>query len=221
MPTSLPAQRESQQARSSETSRRLLEAAEEILEQKGFDECSVAEIAARAGVTTGAFYARFRDKEAVLQVLEDNLHAALEAVVDKQRLPDHWTSPSVEALLRQHHTYLVQAYRTHRGAARALLLRAHQDPQLRKRIELLNRRNLPIMAAGLAEHGKVKHPGGMAAIEFALLTVRSLCREVVLFGQSWPGRTPPSDAELVEELTRMVMAYLGLRDVPVPRARPE
>ena len=210
MTTSLPARRETQQARSEETSRRLLAAAETLLEEKSFDDTSVQDIALRAGVTTGAFYARFRDKEAVLQVLEEQLHAAMERVADQQSMPERWTGRAIEEMLRQHHANLVRTYREYRGTARALLLRANQDAALHRRFENLNKRNLPIVAQAIAKHGKVRHPGGMKAIHFALLSVRSMCREVVLFNQSYPGSRPPSDEILVEELTRMVMSYLGL-----------
>ncbi len=210
MPTSLPARRESQQARSTETSRRLLAAAETLLEEKSFDDTSVQEIALRAGVTTGAFYARFRDKEAVLQVLEEQLHEAMERVADQQSMPEVWTGRAVEDMLRQHHTNLVRTYREYRGTARALLLRANQDAALQERFENLNKRNLPMIARAIAKHGKLKHPGGMKAIHFALLTVRSMCREVILFNSSYPGSKAPSDEVLVEQLTRMVMSYLGL-----------
>ena len=53
-------------ARKEETRRRLLEAALDVVAAKGFAGASVAEIAERAGVTTGAVYSNFRSKEALL-----------------------------------------------------------------------------------------------------------------------------------------------------------
>lgn len=208
MVTTAPAQHVSQQARSTETSRRLLVAAEALLAEKSFEAMGVAELAMRAGLTTGAFYARFRDKEAVLQVLEGQFHAALERVADAQAMPAD-PDRTVEEILRQHHTSLVRTYREHRGAARALLMRANQDEALRGRIEALNRRNLSIIARSIAKQGRIRDASGRKAIQFALLAVRSVCREVILLNQSWPGAEPPSDKVLVAELTRMVMGYLA------------
>lgn len=46
-----------------ETRRRLLDAAEQLFEEEGFHGASVAQIAARAGFTTGAIYSNFTRKE--------------------------------------------------------------------------------------------------------------------------------------------------------------
>jgi TetR/AcrR family transcriptional repressor of mexJK operon len=204
--------REPQQARSAETTRRLIEAAQDLLETQSFDDTSVTAIAARAGVTIGAFYARFGDKAGLLRVLEANLHEAFETLADQQTVPQKWTGRAIEQALREHHETLVRTYRSHRGSARALLLKAQTDPALRKRIDKLNQRNLPLIAKALASHGKISHPEAERALQFALLAVRSVCREVLLFHQEWPGAARKlSDAVLVEELTRMVLGYLGLK----------
>ena len=57
------------QARSQETLERLLDSAEALIENKGFDDVTVADIAARAGFSVGAVYSRFHDKIGVLHCL--------------------------------------------------------------------------------------------------------------------------------------------------------
>ena len=54
------------ESRSAQTTRRLLEAAAEEFIERGYDAARVADIARRAGVTTGAVYARWRDKTEVM-----------------------------------------------------------------------------------------------------------------------------------------------------------
>ncbi len=49
-----------------ELGRRLLEAAAEVFAERGYDRAGVAEIARRAGVTTGAIYSRYPGKAALL-----------------------------------------------------------------------------------------------------------------------------------------------------------
>jgi AcrR family transcriptional regulator len=200
-----------QQARSTETTRRLVAAAEKLLEERSFDDTSVTAIAERAGVTIGAFYARFGDKAGLLRVLEGNLVEAFETLADQQVLPQRWTGRAIESALREHHANLVRTYRAHRGAARALLLRAHTDSALRRRFDKLNQRNLPLIARAIAKHTKISHPSAERALQFALLAVRSVCREVILFEHDFPGGKRLTDAVLVDELTRMVIAYLGVR----------
>ena len=58
---------EPQQTRSRESLRKLLKAAREVLGQRGLAETTIPRIAAHAGLTPGAVYRRFRDKEALLE----------------------------------------------------------------------------------------------------------------------------------------------------------
>ncbi len=51
------------QARSRETERRLVQAAETVFSEKGFDRARVADIVKQAGSSTGNFYFRFKNKE--------------------------------------------------------------------------------------------------------------------------------------------------------------
>ena len=74
------------QARSEETLERLLDAAEELLAERGFDEITVPEIASKAKSSVGAFYARFKDKDGLLHALHqrtcDEAYATMEKGLD-------------------------------------------------------------------------------------------------------------------------------------------
>ena len=81
--------------RSEETRRRLLEAAGSVFAAKGYERASVADIAAAAGFTKGAFYASFPSKEAVFlevarcrsgQAREDGLSDG-DWVIDLDEIP--------------------------------------------------------------------------------------------------------------------------------------
>jgi len=63
------------QSRSIATERKLLDALVKLLAQKSFNDLTVAELAEEAGVTTGAIYRRFADKEDVLQTAFERLIA--------------------------------------------------------------------------------------------------------------------------------------------------
>ena len=71
-----------QQARSRESLNRLLKAAVEVLGQQGVSGTTIPRIAAHAGLTPGAVYRRFRNKDvlletAILRVLEDQTKVLL------------------------------------------------------------------------------------------------------------------------------------------------
>src|SRR5262252_5506298 len=58
-----------QQARSRESLRKLLKAAGEVLGQHGVEGTTIPRIAAHAGLTPGAIYRRFKDKDALLEAV--------------------------------------------------------------------------------------------------------------------------------------------------------
>src|SRR3954462_15085916 len=90
-----------QQSRSRETLDRILDAAERVLEEKSFTEATLAEIMERAGVTVGAFYRRFPDKDALLHLLDERFFRELQERGDELLDPPHWHSASVGEILTQ------------------------------------------------------------------------------------------------------------------------
>ena len=211
MPTApLARVRQPRQLRSLETYNRLLDAADEILTDASFDDTTVAEIATRAGVTTGAFYARFDDKDALLHHLEERMNADFLAL-NEENAKD-LERVSLSRAVMNHHRRLISVYQRRRGIARALVLRSHTDTALKRRIEKLNARSLPPFAMALRQYiHNTDHPHPDRAVQFALVAVRSVCREVVLFRESWPTAKPIDDEELAKELTRQFLTYLGVR----------
>ncbi len=64
------------------TEERLLAAATEVFAERGYDRAGVAEIARRAGLTTGAIYSRYRGKNDLLvEALDNQIAHHLEAVL--------------------------------------------------------------------------------------------------------------------------------------------
>src|SRR5262250_398235 len=68
---------EPQQARSRESMQKLMKAAAEVLGQHGVEGTTIPRIAQHAGLTPGAVYRRFRDKDALLE-------AAILGILERQ-----------------------------------------------------------------------------------------------------------------------------------------
>ncbi|MGJ9424122.1 TetR/AcrR family transcriptional regulator [Aeromicrobium sp. CF3.5] len=68
-----------QQARSREALRKLLTAAEEVLAEVGYEDCTMAAVAERAGVSVGSIYRRFEGRDQLLTVLKERMLSDLEA----------------------------------------------------------------------------------------------------------------------------------------------
>lgn len=64
--------------RKAETRTRLIAAAAEVIAERGFQAASLADVAERAGVTTGAIYSSFRSKEALFFAVLESLSVRLD-----------------------------------------------------------------------------------------------------------------------------------------------
>src|SRR3954464_7813919 len=104
-----------QQSRSQETLDRILDAAEQVLEAKAFGEATLAEIMERAGVTVGAFYRRFPDKDALLHHLDERFFAELHRRADDTLAPERWVNAGLRDIIDEFVAQAVDVYSTRRG----------------------------------------------------------------------------------------------------------
>jgi AcrR family transcriptional regulator len=73
----MTAVRPPKQRRSRESYERVLDAAHALLEENGFEGLTVQEVAARSGVSIGAIYERFGNKETLLRAVHARLMEAM------------------------------------------------------------------------------------------------------------------------------------------------
>jgi AcrR family transcriptional regulator len=199
------------QARSRATLDRLLDATAALLAEKPFDEASVSEIVHRAGTSVGAFYGRFPDKDSLLDCFNEQFFDLGRASCDEFFDSDEWRAASLEDSVAQLASLLVCNHRRHRGALRALALRAREqsESRFRNRAALHNRYVLEkIKKHLLSRSERIVHPDPGRAVELAFLFTVSSVRAVVLFDDV-SGLPAPGDDELAAELTRSFLAYLG------------
>ncbi len=71
------------QKKALETRAKLIEAAKAVLAQKSFDEVSVEDITALAGVSTGSFYTYFKRKEDIVDAINDDTVFRLAEIVNE------------------------------------------------------------------------------------------------------------------------------------------
>src|SRR6201996_7768091 len=118
---SLPAS----QARSRATRERLLEAAESVFADKGYDGAKISDIAEEAGCSVGAVYFRFKDKDALF-------FAIAESFIEDARggLSNLLGGESVapEQVIRNFVAATAENFRKHRGLFRAIVERGFDHP---------------------------------------------------------------------------------------------
>ena len=110
----------------SELSDRLLAAAADLFAEKGYEQAGVAEIARRAGVTTGAIYSRYTGKADLLQDAVKN-HAPTE-ITRLLRAEDNDQSP--KDILADMGEHLLDDLHESTGIFIEALVAARRDPDL-------------------------------------------------------------------------------------------
>jgi AcrR family transcriptional regulator len=202
------------QDRSRDTQLRYVEAAQRLLARgRAWDQLGVAELAKEAGSSVGAFYARFRDKDALLHVLQLELNREGSATgAETFRLAAAATLP-LDALVRGFVTLAVSYYRQQFGLRRALLVEMAGNAELRARATELSRETCD----GLIELLRPRFPKVARArlrdvVDVAHRMVYGTLDQVLLFGA---GGTPTGhvldDARLIDELSCAIHAYLAAR----------
>jgi AcrR family transcriptional regulator len=213
-----------QQLRSQETLDRILDAAERLVSEKGFEDTPVADIVSQAGSSVGAFYARFRDKEGLLYALYERYLAQAAATADLALDPARWQGADIATLLRAVLHFLVEIYREREGLIRAFVLRNHTDHEFRARQERLSHHVSERLVALLRERSaEIHHPQPERAAAFGLQMVFSTIESTMLFGEMRTSDLALDDEQLAAELTRAFLAYLGIgafaRSNPSPKRK--
>ena len=137
---------------------RLLAAAAQVFAERGYDKAGVAEIARRAGVTTGAIYGRYKNKaELLVEAIDPHAHDELELLFS-----DHNFDGRMEDILLTAGSHLVKREGDLPEHDHASLLleafvssRRHPDVAdvLRRRVLERQRRLIEIVEVAKAEGG--------------------------------------------------------------------
>jgi len=205
-----------QQERSRETLDRILDAAEALVQEKGFDDTPVSEIVRRADSSVGAFYSRFPDKDALLHALYERYFEQAMATADDALDPARWERAGTADLIAAVVAFLVQIYRDQRGLIRAFVIKNHVDASFQERRGRLSHYVSERLTDLLVERGgEIRHPHPRRAAAFAMTLVFSGLDNAILFGEMRSGSDALSDEDLAAELTRAFLAYLG---IPNPAA---
>ena len=211
----IPRFRPPQQTRSQETLDRILDAAERVLEEKSFTEATLAEIMERAGVTVGAFYRRFPDKDALLHLLDERFFQQMKQRADDLLDPAHWRGASVREILTEFARTAVDVYAAKRGVARSVFLRARVDPVIQATGRQVNAHNIERLRTLLLDpsrRNEVTHPDPERAIALGFMMFFGALRETTVFGEVWPEHRQLIGENLGDEMAHLYLAYLGVRD---------
>ncbi len=117
------------QARSRATRASLLEAAERVFAEQGYDGAKISDIAKEAGFSVGAVYFRFKDKSALFSAIAESFIEDARA-----NLPFLLKGGDAETIIRSFVAGAAANFRKHRGLFRAIVERGLDNPQAMKTI---------------------------------------------------------------------------------------
>jgi AcrR family transcriptional regulator len=204
-----------QQARSRKTAARLLQAAEQVLEERGLEGASIPEIASRAGVAPASIYRRFSDKEGLLRAVFDRFFQEAATVNAAALQPEQWRSVSFEKAVAALVAGMVAGYSQRTGLLRAVITYGERHPSatLRRRAAELRERSVEGIAAVLLLHSKeIRHPEPRKAVRFGLQLVALALRDRILPRKVKDPAASFTNEELTVEFTRLMLGYLRSGD---------
>jgi AcrR family transcriptional regulator len=186
-------------------------AALDLLGERTFDEMTVAEIAGRAGVSVGGFYARFAGKDALLHHLNVTLIETMIEHARSQLSAEGTAGLGARDVVERFISMVVRMFRHHRRVLQQVTLRSRTstDPTFRQRVAETNRVIHDLFRERLGERlSEFGHPVPHRAIDIALTAVSGAMREYVLFEEHRPQFDPVDDGDLVAELVDLFCTYL-------------
>ena len=203
------------QARSRETLRRLLDAAEKVIARHGLEGATLPRIARQARVSPANVYRRFRDKDALIAAVFSRASDTQAEHADQPIDTESIRKMGLRAFVRQWIGVLIASYRAQAGLMRATIeysRRNAERPFIKRQVEL-ERRSFDKMAeALLIFQDEMRHPEPQLAVRWAMLMPGFALKELLLFDQAnLTGRlVPMDDDDLQEELARVFLSYLGV-----------
>jgi AcrR family transcriptional regulator len=196
-----------QQQRSKESLERILDAAESLIRERGFDSMTVAEVVQRSGSSVGSLYARFHNKRGLLRAVQVRYQARVEEAM------------AAELLEVRHESLRETAYRVVRVLVdhllaepelfRAFIVEAVFDPVVRAQGERISgRRREFVTGALLAHRDEISHPDPELAVRWFYTICMAVLRERMTFGPASELAGAFSDEIMVRELSRTMAVYL-------------
>jgi AcrR family transcriptional regulator len=196
-----------QQARSRHALTALLDAAERLVAERGFDETSIGDITDAAGTSVGSFYRRFKDKGDLLQALHERFCEDARATADVALDPARWAGSAASEMIDAIARFLVDVVRERRGLVRAFLVAGATDPVVRDREVSLTAYLTERLAACLESHRReLAHDDLDLAARITLLLLSGTLSHAAVLG---PAELDIDDPVMANELTRAACRYLG------------
>lgn len=167
--------RESQQTRGEKTQAALLDAAEELIVEKGMEATSINDVAKRAGSSIGSVYHHFKDKKALYYALFYRMTKVMIDQTEQVADPSRWEGATVRDLLEGFLDFRLQQRKQAGMSKLATALVMADDAELKAHMaEIKLSGSKALLDLMLARKSEIGHPEPEYAASFVIDQVNAM-----------------------------------------------
>ena len=172
------------QERSAKTLERIVEATEDLLRTKSFEQVTIRDIVERAKCPIASFYARFKSKDDLLPHLYERYNARVGPEIFAQMDGIDFAQLDLPTAVDLCVDLIVRSYSRDKWLMREIALFARRNPGAISADMRQSRAGLHTKAAEVfaAFDNQIKHKNPVRAAEVGIFLVASIARETILFG---------------------------------------
>ena len=197
------------QRRSQESLERILDAAESLIRERGFDNMTIAEVVLRSGSSVGSIYGRFNNKVGLLQAVQVRYHARVQNGIFAAFSGEHPRDESLAEAVARIVGVLSHHVLSDPELFRAFVLQAVFNPGVRVQGERTNaERRKKVVEIIMSHRDEIRHPDPELAARWLYSTLMAALRERVTYGEKAELSGGFADETFVTELTRTAACYL-------------
>ncbi|MEM6638116.1 MAG: TetR/AcrR family transcriptional regulator [Pseudomonadota bacterium] len=204
--------RETQQTRGEKTQTALLDAAQELIVEKGMDGLSMADVARRAGSSVGSVYHHFKDKKALLYALFHRMTSILLQQTREAADPAKWDGATVYDLLEAFLDLRLQQRRMAGISKSAAALVMADDPELKAHMAEIKREgSQALLDLMMVRKDQIGHPDPAFAAAFVIDQVNAMLYALSDPYQKASALAEFDDVTFKEEVLRWSKSFLRLQ----------
>ena len=204
------------QDRSRASFERVLDAAEELLKERGYPGFTLQEVSKRSRTSIGSIYCRVQGKDDLFHAVQEHVLARLDAEIESILEPSKWNRVDPRKLIVFLVRELAEYLRRHTPILRAFISRELADPVVMERGKKAHARVAERFQALMMQHAaEFSHPDPEHAVAFCFnLSYAAIAKHLDL-----DTITPSNDGsqwnQLIDDLGRVASLFLLVPESPV------
>lgn len=202
--------RKPQQKRSAVTLERVIESAERLLRETEAEDLTIAQVVQDSGISVGAIYARFSNRDGIFAELASRFMRDTLAVFQTLDRA-HWQQLSLREAVSKMVQINAALYREHRGILRAIMLRNRvaRSANISTAFEQYNHQVRDDICELLCMHASgIHHPNLMQAIDTSIDAMSCMLRDAIVLADE-----PAEGRDFEERVEDLILRFLECEEV--------